>query len=186
MDKTQVMTDIKSRMEKTLASFREELSRVRTGRASLSLLDTVQVDYYGTPSPLNHVANLAVPESRLIVIHPFDPKMLGEIEKAIIKSDLGLNPQNDGRIIRLPIPSLTEERRKELVKHVKKMAEENRVAIRNVRRDGIEDMKKLEKEKVVNEDERHRSQKEIQEVTDEYIKKVDEVLDLKEKEIMEV
>ena len=186
MSKEQVMKDIKTRMEKTVSSFREELSRVRTGRASLSLLDSVQVNYYGTPSPLNHVANLAVPESRMIVVQPFDPKMLAEIERAIIKADLGLNPQNDGRIIRVPIPPLTEERRKELVKLVKKMAEENRVATRNIRRDGIEEIKKLEKQKTISEDERHRVQKEIQEVTDEFIKKIDDVLDLKEKEIMEV
>lgn len=185
MDK-EIFQGLESRMGKTIATFREELSRVRTGRASLSLLDTVKVDYYGNPSPLNHVANLAIPENRLITIQPWDIKMLPDIERAIIKSDLGLTPQNDGKIIRLPIPPLNEERRKDLVKLVKKMAEENRVAVRNVRRDGIEKLQKLEKDKAITEDDKRRFQKKVQDVTDVYIKKVDEILAAKEKEIMEV
>jgi len=181
-----IFKDLESRMEKAIATFRDELSRVRTGRASLSLLDTVKIDYYGTPSPLNHVANLAVPEPRMITIQPWDIKMLPEIERAIIKSDLGLTPQNDGKVIRLPIPPLNEERRKDLVKLVKKMAEEHRVAIRNVRRDGIEKLQKQEKDKIISEDQKHTLQKKVQDVTDNHIKKVDEVLAGKEKEIMEV
>ncbi len=181
-----IFKDLESRMEKAIATFRDELSRVRTGRASLSLLDTVKIDYYGTPSPLNHVANLAVPEPRMITIQPWDIKMLPEIERAIIKSDLGLTPQNDGKVIRLPIPPLNEERRKDLVKLVKKMAEEHRVAIRNVRRDGIEKLQKQEKDKIITEDQKHTLQKKVQDVTDNHIKKVDEVLAGKEKEIMEV
>jgi ribosome recycling factor len=181
-----IFKDLESRMEKAIATFRDELSRVRTGRASLSLLDTVKIDYYGTPSPLNHVANLAVPEPRMITIQPWDIKMLPEIERAIIKSDLGLTPQNDGKVIRLPIPPLNEERRKDLVKLVKKMAEEHRVAIRNVRRDGIEKLQKQEKDKIITEDQKHTLQKKIQDFTDNHIKKVDEVLTGKEKEIMEV
>jgi len=181
-----IFKDLESRMEKAIVTFREELSRVRTGRAALSLLDSVKVDYYGNPSPLNHVANLAVPESRMITIQPWDVKMLPEIERAIIKSDLGLTPQNDGKIIRLPIPPLNEERRKELVKLVKKMAEEHRVAVRNVRRDGIEKLQKQEKEKIITEDQKHTLQKKVQDITDNHVKKVDEVLAAKEKEIMEV
>ena len=181
-----IFKDLESRMEKAIVTFRDELSRVRTGRASLSLLDTVKIDYYGTPSPLNHVANLAVPEPRMITIQPWDIKMLPEIERAIIKSDLGLTPQNDGKVIRLPIPPLNEERRKDLVKLVKKMAEEHRVAIRNVRRDGIEKLQKQEKDKIITEDQKHTLQKKVQDVTDNHIKKVDEVLAGKEKEIMEV
>ncbi len=181
-----IFKDLESRMEKAIATFRDELSRVRTGRASLSLLDTVKIDYYGTPSPLNHVANLAVPEPRMITIQPWDIKMLPEIERAIIKSDLGLTPQNDGKVIRLPIPPLNEERRKDLVKLVKKMAEEHRVAIRNVRRDGVEKLQKQEKDKIISEDQKHTLQKKVQDVTDNHIKKVDEVLAGKEKEIMEV
>jgi ribosome recycling factor len=181
-----IFKDLESRMEKAIATFREELSRVRTGRAALSLLDSVKVDYYGNPSPLNHVANLAVPDNRMITIQPWDVKMLPEIERAIIKSDLGLTPQNDGKIIRLPIPPLNEERRKDLVKLVKKMAEEHRVAVRNVRRDGIEKLQKQEKEKIITEDQKHTMQKKVQDLTDSHIKKVDEVLAAKEKEIMEV
>lgn len=177
---------IAERMAAVVESLKKEFSTIRTGRASLSLLDGVQIDYYGTLTPLNQVATLGVPESRLITIQPWDPKIIGEIEKAILKSDLGLNPANDGKIIRLNIPLLTEERRKQLVKLAKKTAEESRVTIRNIRRDGNEDVKKMEKEKHISEDDTRKTQDEIQKLTDSYVKKIEEILSHKEAEIMEV
>lgn len=174
------------RMDTTLDVLRKEFASLRTGRASLSLLDGIKVDYYGSMNPINQVATLAVPESRLITIQPWDPQAIEAIEKAILSSGLGLMPSNDGKIIRLPIPPLTEERRKELVRLAKKMSEDSRVAIRNIRRDTNEEVKKIEKEKKVSEDESHKSLEDIQKTTDQYIKKIDEILKKKEEEIMEV
>ena len=178
--------ELRRKNETTLATLRRELGGVRTGRASISLLDGITVEYYGTPTPLNQVATLLVPEPRLIVIQPWDASLLKEIEKAIMRSDLGLTPVNDGRIIRVPIPPLTEERRKQLVKLVKKMAEDSKVAIRNVRREAIEQIRRREKEGELTEDELRKAQEEIQKITDEYISKVDELLAVKEREILEV
>lgn len=174
------------RMDGAVEALRREFGSIRTGRASLALLDGIMVDYYGTPTPLGQLASLSVPEPRQIAIQPWEQRIIPEIEKAILKSDLGLTPTNDGRIIRINIPPLTEERRKQLVKVVRKRAEEARVAIRNIRRDSNEELKRLEKERHISEDEVKRSQDEIQKLTDSYITKVDEILDHKEKEIMEV
>lgn len=175
-----------ARMKGAIEAFKKDLGSIRTGRASLSLLDGIEVEYYGNPTPLNQVASLSTPDSRQIVIQPWDPKTISAIEKAILKSDLDLTPTNDGKVIRINIPPLTEERRKQLVKVVKKRAEEARVAIRNVRRDFNEELKKLEKNKEISEDELKKSLDEVQKLTDTYIKKVDERLEHKEKEIMEV
>jgi len=174
------------RMARAIEALKKEFASIRTGRASLSLLDEIIVNYYETPTPLQQLASLSIPESRQMAIQPWDPKVISEIEKAILKSDLGLTPMNDGKIIRINIPPLTEERRKQLVKTVKKKAEEAKVAIRNIRRDTNEELKKLEKEKHISEDVVKKSQDEIQKITDSYITKVDEVLANKEKEIMEV
>lgn len=174
------------RMTKTIETLKKEFSSIRTGRASLALLDGIMVNYYETPTPLQQVASLSIPESRQIAIQPWDPKTISDIEKAILKSDLGLTPMNDGKTVRISIPPLTEERRKQLVKTVRKKAEEAKVAIRNIRRDANEDLKKLEKEKHVSEDIVKKSQEEIQKLTDSYISRADEVLGNKEKEIMEV
>lgn len=173
--------DMKRATEATVKDF----NSVRTGRASLTLLDGIQVDYHGTLTPLNHVASLAIPERRLITIQPWEPSLVPAIEKAILKSDLGITPTNDGKIIRLGIPTLTEERRKELVKVVRKMAEEGRVIIRNLRRDANEALKKLEKTKQVSEDAVRKGMDQIQELTNRMIKSLDELLEKKEKEIME-
>jgi ribosome recycling factor len=174
------------RMARAIEALKKEFGSIRTGRASLSLLDEIMVNYYETPTPLQQLASLSIPESRQMAIQPWDPKVISEIEKAILKSDLGLTPMNDGKIIRINIPPLTEERRKQLVKTVKKKAEEAKVAIRNIRRDANEELKKLEKEKHISEDVVKKSQDEIQKITDSYITRVDEVLANKEKEIMEV
>jgi len=174
------------KMEKTLETLRKDLSGIRTGRASLSIFEGITVDYYGRPTPINQVATMAVPESRLITIQPWDPKLISDIEKAIQKSDLGLNPNNDGKLIRVPIPPLTEERRKQIIKHVHKRGEEARVSIRNIRRDGNEEIKRLEKEKHITKDDVRRSTEEIQKLTDSYIKRVDEVLSHKEAELREI
>jgi len=182
----EIKAKLSSRMEGAIDSLRREFNAVRTGRASLALLDTISVEYYGAHTPLNQVAALAVPESRLITIQPWDQKLVPEIERAIMKSDLGLTPASDGRVIRLPIPPLTEERRKDLVKVVRKKAEEARVAVRNIRRDINEQVKKLEKEKHISEDEVKKTLEDVQKETDSYIKKIDEILQAKEKEIMEV
>jgi ribosome recycling factor len=178
--------DTEDKMEKAMESLGRELATIRTGRASLSILDGISLDYYGTQSPLNQVATLSVPESRLIVIQPWDPSVIKEIEKAIMRSDLGLTPNNDGKVIRIPIPPLTEERRMQLVKVVKRHGEECKIAIRNIRRDAISDAKEFEKEKTISEDELHRAQDEIQKITDRFIEKVDEFIERKEKEILEV
>ncbi len=174
------------RMSKTIEALKKDFASIRTGRASLALLDGIMVNYYNTLTPLQQVASLSIPESRLIAIQPWDPKVIPDIEKAILKSDLGLTPINDGKMIRINIPSLTEERRKQLVKTVRKKAEEAKIAIRNIRRDIIEEIKKLEKEKHISEDVVKKSQDETQKITDSFIAKIDEVLANKEKEIMEV
>ncbi len=176
---------INDRMTKAVEALKKDLASVRTGRASLALIDGIMVNYYNTPTPLQQLASLSIPESRQIAIQPWDPKIIPEIEKAILKSDLGLTPTNDGKTIRINIPPLTEERRKQLVKAVKKKAEDAKVSIRNIRRDIIDELKKAEKEKHLSEDDVKRSQDEIQKITDLYIRKVDEVLAFKEKEIME-
>lgn len=174
------------KMGRSIEAFRKDLGRVRTGRASFSLLEGVKVDYYGTPTSLQQVGTLSVPESRLITVTPWDTKMIGPIEKAIQASGLGLNPASDGKVVRIPIPPLTEERRKELVKLVRKMAEDARVAVRNIRREGIEKLKDKEKRKEISEDEAKRGQDRIQKETDESIRRIDDILKAKEKEIMEV
>lgn len=182
---TETYEETRDRMGKTIESLHKEMKRVRTGRASLSLLDGVRVDYYGTKTPLNQMASLSVPESRLIVIQPWDVSVIKEIEKAILKSDLGLTPSSDGKLVRIAIPPLTEERRKELVKVVGKICEEYKVAVRNIRRDANEMVKELKKEGDVSEDEAYKAQDEIQKITDEFVGKVDEVQAAKEKEILE-
>ncbi|MFN3740840.1 MAG: ribosome recycling factor [Thermodesulfovibrionales bacterium] len=182
----QLKKRLAEKMDATVEVLRKDLASVRTGRASIALLDGITVDYYGNQTPLNQVATLTVPEPRLITIQPWEQRLIPEIEKAIMKSDLGLNPTNDGKLIRLAIPPLTEERRKELVKVVKKRAEEARIAIRNIRRDILEEIKKIQKEKNLSEDEVKRWNDEVQKITDSYIKKIDEMLSHKEKEIMEV
>jgi ribosome recycling factor len=182
----EVKKKLQDKMDKALQSLKKDLAAIRTGRASLSIFEGIHVDYYGTPTPIEHVATMAVPESRLITIQPWEPKMIAEIEKAIQKSDLGLNPANDGKVIRINIPQLTEERRKEIVKHVHKRGEDAKVAIRNLRREGNDEVKHLEKEKHISEDDTKRSIEEIQKMTDAHIKKVDEIISHKEAEIMEV
>jgi len=174
------------RMTRSIEVLKKDFASIRTGRASLSLLDGILVNYFDTQTPLQQLATLSIPESRQITIQPWDQKIIPDIEKAILKSDLGLTPSNNGKIIRIMIPPLTEERRKQLVKVVKKKAEESKVAIRNIRRDTNDDLKKLEKEKQLSEDEAKKFHDEVQKVTDTYIAKVDEILKHKEKEIMEV
>ncbi len=182
----EVEASTKTRMEKALTDLQHEMAGIRTGRASLSILDHIRVDYYGTPTPLNQVANLHVPEPSLITIQPWDTSQIGPIERAIRVSDLGLNPANDGKIIRLPIPPLTEERRKELVKKLHGVAEHHRVAVRNIRRDGNEAIKKLLKDKKITEDDDKRAHEEVQRMTDTYMDKLDSAAKSKEKEILEI
>jgi ribosome recycling factor len=181
-----VFADSRDRMKKVLDNLEHEYKRVRTGRASVALLDGIRIDYYGTSTPLNQIATLTIPESRTIGIQPWDTSIIGEVEKAILKSELGLTPMNDGKVIRIGIPPLTEERRRDLVKVIRKMAEECKVAVRNVRRDSNEMLKDLKKEKEISEDEQFRGQEEVQKITDEFIKAVDVVYGIKEKEILEV
>jgi ribosome recycling factor len=181
-----LVKETSARMERSIEAFRKELGKVRTGRASFSLLDGVKVDYYGTSTPLQQVGTLSVPESRLITVTPWDTKMIGPIEKAIQGSGLGLNPSSDGKTVRIPIPPLTEERRKELAKMVRKMGEDARVAVRNVRREAIEKLKDREKKKEISEDVVKRGQERIQKETDAHVKKIDEILKSKEQEILEV
>lgn len=176
----------RSRMEKSVSDLQHEMATIRTGRASLNLLDNIRVDYYGTPTPLNQVATLHVPEPSMITIQPWDTSQIGPIEKAIRISDLGLNPANDGKIVRLPIPPLTEDRRKELVKRLHGVAEHHRVAVRNIRRDANEAVKKLLKDKKIAEDEEKRALDEVQKVTDAYMQKIDAAARTKEKEILEI
>jgi ribosome recycling factor len=172
-------------MDKSIEALNRELKRIRTGRASLSILDAIKVDYYGTLTPLNQMATLAVPESRLITIQPWDVSVIKDIEKALLKSDLGLTPANDGKLIRISIPPLTEERRKELVKLVLKMGEDYKVSVRNARRDANELIKSLKKDGDISEDDAFKSQEEVQKITDEHIKRIDECCQEKEKEILE-
>jgi ribosome recycling factor len=181
-----LVKDTSGKMSRSIEAFRKELGKIRTGRASFSLLDGIKVDYYGTLTPLQQVGTLSVPESRLITITPWDAKMVGSIEKAIQASGLGLNPSNDGKVVRIPIPPLTEERRKDLVRVVKKMAEDARIAVRNIRRESIERIKEREKKKEISEDEMKRGQDRVQKETDSFVKKIDEILKAKEQEIMEV
>lgn len=181
-----VILEMAEKMEKSVEAFRNELAKVRTGRASLALLDGIMVDAYGSAMPMNQVGTLTIPESRSIAIQPWDPQVLRAIEKAILKSDIGLTPVNDGKIIRLNIPQLTEERRKELVKQVKKIAEEFRVAIRNVRREAIDLLKKQKKDKDISEDDLFKFQDDAQSETDDYIAQIDEITAAKEKEVMDV
>jgi len=186
MEEKVFQQEVEAKMEKTLSSLKGELGKVRTGRASLALFDQIRVDYYGTPTPLQQVATMSVPEPRLITIQPWDTTIISDIEKAILKSELGLTPINDGKIIRINIPRLTEERRKELVKVVKKMAEGTKVALRNVRREANENLKGLEKNKKISQDQLRQWMDKVQTSTDKYIAKVDEVLTAKEKEILEI
>ncbi len=181
-----VLKRAQDRMDGAIQVLMREFAGLRSGRASLAILDGIRVEYYGTAMPLNQVASLSVPEARLIVIQPWDPKLIGEIEKAILRSDLGLTPANDGKIVRLPIPPLTEDRRKQIAKHARKLAEEARVGVRNVRRDGNEELKRLEKDAHLSEDDVRRAGQELQKVTDDHIKKIDDLLSHKEAEIMEV
>jgi ribosome recycling factor len=179
-------TQLKTRMEKAVEDFRKELSSQRTGRANVHMLDSVHVEAYGSQMPLNQTANVSAPEPNLITIQPWDMSLLGAIEKAIRSGDLGLNPQNDGKIIRVPVPQLTEERRKEMVKHLNKVLEEHRTAIRNIRRDGNDAIKKALKDKKITEDEERGSVEQVQKLTDDEIRKIEEMFKTKEKEIMQV
>ena len=180
------ITDAKSRMHKAVEALQHELQTVRTGRASTGLVEHVKVEYYGTPTPMMQLATISTPDAKLIVISPYDKSALGAIEKAIQKSDLGLQPSNDGNVVRLSIPPLTEERRKELAKHVRKRAEEARVAVRNVRRDAHEHLRKLEHDHTISQDDLHRSETELQKLTDDQISQIDEVGNAKEQEILTV
>jgi ribosome recycling factor len=181
-----IIKEIEAKMEKTLGTFKADLGKVRTGRASLTLLDHIRVDYYGTSTPLQQLATLAVPEARLITIQPWDTTIIGEIEKAFLKSELGLTPANDGKIIRITIPRLTEERRKELVKVVRKMGEATKVSLRNLRREANDHLKGLEKNKNISQDQLHQWMDKVQTSTDKHIEKADAILAAKEKEVMEI
>ena len=181
----ELFVDVKDRMNKAVEHYRHEVSTIRTGRASANILDVVKVDYYGTPTPLNNIAHVTVPEGQLIVIQPFDPNNLEGIEKAIMSSDVGLTPNNDGSVIRLNIPTLTEERRKDLVKVVHKIIEEGRVAVRNIRRDANDLLKKSEKDNDLSEDNLRRATDNIQEMTDEHIKNLNQIQEAKEKDILD-
>ncbi|GJQ20745.1 MAG: ribosome-recycling factor [Bacteroidia bacterium] len=181
-----ILADADNRMKKAVEVVRDEFSKIRTGKATTALLDAVKVDYYGTMTPLKQVANVSTPDVHTIAVQPWEKGMLQPIEKAILNANLGLNPTNDGNLVRVPIPPLNEERRRELVKLVKKFAEEGRIAVRNVRRDAIEHLKKTEKQEHISEDERKRGEQEVQKMTDRHIKEIDHLVELKEKEIMEV
>lgn len=182
----EVLADLRAEMMGTIDAMRRDLARTRTGRASTALLEGVTVDYYGAKTPLNQLATLGAPEPRLLVIQPYDRSVIGAIERAILQSDLGLVPINDGKILRVPIPELTEERRRDLVKHVRKLAEEYRVSLRNHRRDAIDLLKMMEKEKEITEDDLRRGQEKIQEITKDFSERLERVLKAKEDEIMEV
>jgi ribosome recycling factor len=182
----EILHDAESRMKRAVDVVREEFVKIRTGKASTALLDGIKVDYYGTLTPLKQIANVGTPDPHTIAVQPWEKGMIQSIEKAILNANLGLNPANDGAVVRVPIPALNEERRKELVKLIKKFAEEGRVAVRNVRRDAIEHLKKTEKEEHISEDERKRAEQEAQKLTDKYIKDIEGLIELKEKEIMEV
>lgn len=179
-------TNIKERMEKTISVLQENFAEVRAGRANPAILNKVKVDYYGTPTPINQVAGISVPEARLIVIQPWDASLLKEIEKEILKAEIGINPNNDGKVIRLAFPELNEERRKELVKEIKKISEDSKVSIRSIRRDGIDEARKLQKDNQMTEDELKSCEEQIQKITDSKIAEIDKILSEKEKEIMNV
>ena len=179
-------TSLKEKMEKSISVYSEKLSEVRAGRANPAILNKVKIDYYGTPTPINQVAGISVPEARLIVIQPWDTSILKEIEKEILKSEIGINPNNDGKVIRLAFPELTEERRKDLVKDIKKMAEEAKIVIRTIRRDGIEEAKQEQKNGDMTEDELKQAENEIQKLTDKYVEEIDKIAETKEKEVMSV
>ena len=181
-----VLAEVESKMTKAIDVLKRELASIRTGRASPGLVERIQVEYYGTPTPINQLASISVPEPRLLVIQPWDKNMIGPIEKAIMKSDLGITPTNDGKLIRLVIPQLSEERRKELVKVARKRDEDAKVAIRNDRRQGLEDLKEMEKEKIISEDDLKRAQERLQKLTDKYIEQAGQICAAKEKEILEV
>lgn len=186
MSSQEIRTDTDTRMQKAIDKMKKDLSRIRTGRATPSLLDGITVDYYGSLVPINQIANISVPDARMIVVQPWEKTMMGPIEKAILTSDLGLNPQNDGTLLRLPIPPLSEDRRKEIFKGCKKSGEDTKIAIRNIRRDANDRLKKEEKDKTITQDEVKKGLDEIQKLTDKYIKVIDEFLVQKEKEVMEV
>jgi ribosome recycling factor len=186
LKKEAFLSELKSKAEKSLEALRKEMGRVRTGRASLAILDGVRVNYYGAPTPLAQVASLSVPDARTILIQPWDSKVLGEIEKAIQKSDLGLTPLNDAKVVRINIPPLTEERRKELVKVIKRMEEECKVALRNLRREANEQLKTAKKDKQISEDDQFKSQDEVQKLIDKLIQKAEEIVKAKEKEVLEI
>lgn len=179
-------TEIENKMDKTVSVFQENLSEIRAGRANPAILNKVMVEYYGTPTPINQVAGISVPEARLIVIQPWDMSVLKDIERAILASDIGITPNNDGKVIRLAFPELNEERRKELVKEIRKTAEEARVAIRSIRRDGIDEFKKKQKDSEITEDDLHTAEEQIQKITDKKIEEIDSILANKEKEIMSI
>lgn len=182
----EISSDLKRRMDQAVATFQASLASTRTGRASVHMLDQVKVDYYGTHTPISQLAQVSTPEAQLIVISPWDPTVLKEIEKALQASDLGFNPQSDGKVIRVPVPPMTEERRRDVCKHVNKVLEEHRTAVRNVRRDGNDALKKLAKEKKISEDEEKRSLDEVQKMTDEEIRRMEELSRKKEAEVMQV
>ena len=177
-------TNIKEKMDKAVSFFNEKLSEIRAGRANPAILNKIRIDYYGTPTPINQIAGISVPEARMIVIQPWDASALKEIEKAILASDIGINPNNDGKVIRLNFPELTEERRKEIVKEIRKIAEETRVAVRGARRDGLDEFKAKQKNSEITEDELKSAENEIQKLTDKTIEEVDKILENKEKDIM--
>ena len=180
------LNKFEEKMTKTISVFEENLAEIRAGRANPARLNKIMIDYYGTPTPINQVAGISVPEARLIVIQPWDGSILKEIEKEILKSDIGINPNNDGKVIRLSFPELTEERRKEIVKDIRKMAEEAKVAVRSIRRDAIDEAKKAQKDSEISEDELKSAEDNIQQLTDKYVAKVDEILGAKEKEVMSI
>lgn len=182
----ETLKDCRERMDKALQGLEKDFAKLRTGRASTTLVEDISIDYYGTSTPLNQLASLSTPDSRTIAIQPWDRNSFADIEKAIIKSDLGLNPVNDGKLIRINIPPLTEDRRKEMFKKAKKMAEDAKIVVRNIRRDENDDLKKKKNNKDLTEDEMHKGQEEVQKITDEYVEKIQETLDQKEKEIMEI
>lgn len=183
---SEILSGLESRMSKTIEDLNHELASVRTGRASVHLLDQIRVDYYGTLTPLNQLATLHVPEPTLITVQPWDTSQIGTIEKAILAGNLGLNPSNDGKLIRVPVPPLTQERREEMAKTVGRVAEEHRTAVRNIRRDGNDQLKRALKNKEISEDQEYRSLTKVQEITDKFIKMIDEAAEAKEKEILEV
>jgi ribosome recycling factor len=182
----ELSSDLRRRMDQAVAGFQSNLASTRTGRASVHMLDSVKIDYYGTPTPISQVAQVSAPEPQLILIQPWDPSVAGEIDKALRTSDLGFNPQSDGKVIRVPVPPMTEERRREVVKHIHKILEDHRTSIRNVRRDGNDALKKMAKDKKISEDEEKRALEEVQKMTDEEIRRMEELSRKKEAEVMQV